>query len=276
MTIDPRDDKTHQAFLSAFFNTLVGAFTESSGSPWLIVAGPDEVAANDRPDPLRIRLKLEGSLQGEFLLEFDRAEASTLASIVLRRPAGESGVEDSEALLRLIRSGLSEFRSKLGLSYGSFTIDASSNSEPAPGPSVGAQITACDDQSNRVSIGMLLNTELANSLRVNFPHENHGEGTGKAMNEDELEVLPPPVNLDLVMDVELNVTLRFGRRQLTLREVLELTSGSVVELDRQVDEPVELLLDGLVIAKGEAVVIDGNYGFRVTDVVQPVHSQLVR
>jgi len=83
------------------------------------------------------------------------------------------------------------------------------------------------------------------------------------------------VNLDLVMDVELNVTLRFGQRQLTLREVLELTSGSVVELDRQVDEPVELLLDGVVIARGEAVVIDGNYGLRVTEVSQPLSSAVL-
>jgi flagellar motor switch protein FliN/FliY len=76
-------------------------------------------------------------------------------------------------------------------------------------------------------------------------------------------------NLDLVMDVELNVTLRFGQRQLALREVLELTSGSVVELDRQVDEPIELILDGRVVARGEAVIIDGNYGMRVTQVLQP-------
>ncbi len=75
-------------------------------------------------------------------------------------------------------------------------------------------------------------------------------------------------NLDLVMDVELNVTLRFGQRQLALREVLELTSGSVVELDRQVDEPVELVLDGRVVARGEAVIIDGNYGMRITQLMQ--------
>ena len=275
MTIDPLDDKTHQTFSSAFFNALVGALTESSGSPWRVDSGPDEVTVNDRPDPLRVGFKLDGSLSGEFLLEFDRAEASTLASIVMRRPAGESGMEDSEALLRLFRSGLSEFRSKLGLSYGSFNIDASSDSEPASGPTVGAQITLCDEQSNRVSIVMLLNAELAQTLRVNNPQENHGQGSENAMNVGEAELVPQPVNLSLVMDVELNVTLRFGRRQLTLREVLELTSGSVVELDRQVDEPVELLLDGVVIAKGEAVVIDGNYGFRVTDVIQPVQSQLI-
>jgi flagellar motor switch protein FliN/FliY len=85
-----------------------------------------------------------------------------------------------------------------------------------------------------------------------------------------------PVNLDLVLDVELNVTLRFGQRKLTLREVLELTSGSVIELDRQVEEPVELLLDGKVIARGEAVVIDGNYGLRVTEVPQQFTPTMLR
>ena len=76
-------------------------------------------------------------------------------------------------------------------------------------------------------------------------------------------------NLDLMMDVELNALLRFGQRQLTLREVLGLKCGSVVELDRQVNEPVELLIDGRVIARGEAAIVDGNYGLRVTEIVRP-------
>jgi flagellar motor switch protein FliN/FliY len=72
-------------------------------------------------------------------------------------------------------------------------------------------------------------------------------------------------NLELVMDVELGVSLRFGQCKMLLRDVLELTSGYVFQLDRQVDDPVELMLDGKVIARGEAVVIDGNYGLRVTE-----------
>jgi flagellar motor switch protein FliN/FliY len=99
-------------------------------------------------------------------------------------------------------------------------------------------------------------------------------------SEPETEALTPAqenlpnhesdaANLDLVLDVELNVTLRFGQRQLPLREVLDLKSGAVVELDRHLDEPVELVLDGKVIALGEAVIIDGNYGMRITQVVQP-------
>ncbi len=68
------------------------------------------------------------------------------------------------------------------------------------------------------------------------------------------------------MDVELAVTLRFGSRRMLLREVLDLVPGSVVDLDRQVDEPVDVLLDGRLLARGEVVVLDGNYGLRVTEV----------
>jgi len=54
-----------------------------------------------------------------------------------------------------------------------------------------------------------------------------------------------------------------------------LSSGSVVELDRMVDEPVELYLDGKLIARGEAVVVDGNYGLRVTEIPQPMASHFM-
>ena len=68
------------------------------------------------------------------------------------------------------------------------------------------------------------------------------------------------------MDIELGVTLRFGTRQMMLKEILELGSGSVVELDRRVEEPVDLLIDGRLIAQGEVVIVEGNYGLRVLQV----------
>lgn len=73
-------------------------------------------------------------------------------------------------------------------------------------------------------------------------------------------------NLDLLMDAELGVMLRFGCRTALLREVLELSAGVVLELDREIAEPVDLVLNGRVIARGEVVVIDGNYGLRVSEV----------
>jgi flagellar motor switch protein FliN/FliY len=76
-------------------------------------------------------------------------------------------------------------------------------------------------------------------------------------------------NLDLLLDVELDASLRFGQREMSLREILELRPGSVVELNRQLQEPAELLVGGRIIARGEVVIVDGNYGLRITDIVQP-------
>ncbi len=76
--------------------------------------------------------------------------------------------------------------------------------------------------------------------------------------------------LELLMDVELDATLRFGERQMTLRGILDLNAGSVVELDQNVRDPVELLVGGKVIAQGEVVIVDGNYGLRVTEIVSPM------
>ncbi len=76
-------------------------------------------------------------------------------------------------------------------------------------------------------------------------------------------------NMGLFLDIELEAILRFGERDLLLREVLELNTGSIVELDHRVSDPVELLVGGKVIAKGEVVVMDGNYALRVTEVLSP-------
>ena len=74
-------------------------------------------------------------------------------------------------------------------------------------------------------------------------------------------------NLDLLLDLELPVSVRFGHTELTLQTLTRLGPGSVIDLHRSADEPVEVLVSGKVIARGEVVVVEGNYGVRVTEVV---------
>ena len=76
--------------------------------------------------------------------------------------------------------------------------------------------------------------------------------------------------LELLMDVELDVTLRFGERQMVLHDILDLSAGSVVELNQNVQDPVELLIGTKVVARGEVVVVEGSYGLRVTEIVSPM------
>ncbi|MBM3724269.1 MAG: flagellar motor switch protein FliN [Acidobacteria bacterium] len=73
--------------------------------------------------------------------------------------------------------------------------------------------------------------------------------------------------LDLLMDVELPVSISFGRASVQLKDVLKLTSGSIIELNRTLTEPVEMIVNNCVIARGEVVVVEGNYGIRIQEIV---------
>jgi flagellar motor switch protein FliN/FliY len=72
--------------------------------------------------------------------------------------------------------------------------------------------------------------------------------------------------MDLLLDVELPVSISFGRTQLPLKEVLKLTTGSIVELNRAINEPVEILVNHFLVARGEVVVVEGNYGIRIKQI----------
>lgn len=77
-------------------------------------------------------------------------------------------------------------------------------------------------------------------------------------------------NIDLIMDVPLQITVELGKTRKSIRDILALGPGSVVELDKLAGEPVDLLVNGKLLAKGEVVVIDENFGIRVTDIVSPI------
>ena len=81
--------------------------------------------------------------------------------------------------------------------------------------------------------------------------------------------LPPPTNpnVSVLLDVQMPVSICFGRASMPLREVMKLSSGSAVELDRRPDDEVDIIVNNCVIARGEVVVIDGNYGVRVTAII---------
>jgi flagellar motor switch protein FliN len=82
----------------------------------------------------------------------------------------------------------------------------------------------------------------------------------------------PPAHsagVELLLDVELDVSLRFGCREMPLGEILDLGPGDVVQLDRQVVDPVDLVVGDKIVARGEVVLVNGNFGLRVTEVASP-------
>ena len=76
-------------------------------------------------------------------------------------------------------------------------------------------------------------------------------------------------NLDVVLNIPVDVSLELGRATVDLQNLIELSQGSVIELNRLVDEPVDVLVNGKLVAKAEVVVVDNKFGARITNIVSP-------
>lgn len=84
---------------------------------------------------------------------------------------------------------------------------------------------------------------------------------------EQMESKPSDKNIQMIMDVPLQVSVELGRTKKLIKEILELNIGSVIELDKMAGEPVDILVNGKLVAKGEVVVIEDNFGVRITDII---------
>jgi len=98
-----------------------------------------------------------------------------------------------------------------------------------------------------------------------------GAASSNPAPSDDLRSRPASLSpgLELLLDVELEASLRFGSREMPLGEILDLGPGDVVELDRHVADPVDLIVGDKIVARGEVVLVNGNFGLRVTEVAAP-------
>lgn len=79
----------------------------------------------------------------------------------------------------------------------------------------------------------------------------------------------PNPDLDVILDIPVRISMEVGNTQITIRNLLQLNQGSVIELDRLAGEPLDVLVNGTLIAHGEVVVVNEKFGIRMTDVISP-------
>ncbi|MBL7664873.1 MAG: flagellar motor switch protein FliN [Bacteriovoracaceae bacterium] len=77
-------------------------------------------------------------------------------------------------------------------------------------------------------------------------------------------------NLDFILDIPLNVSVELGRSKVVIKDLLQLGQGSVLELDKLAGEPLEVLVNGKLVARGEVVVVNEKFGIRLTDIISPI------
>lgn len=204
-----------------------------------------------------------GALRGEMTLRLPAASGARLAQKFLQEtepaPDGPSA-EHKEALEELLRQIAGQAATALASTVGGevqFHVAASA------APSWSSSATRClrtqDEAGTPVTIEIQISAALASALQPR-------------PEAQPARPMPPPAaaSYERLLDVLLEVKLRFGSRRMVLRDVLALSAGVVVQLDSNLNSPVVLLLDGRVVAQGEVVVVDGNYGLRVTQVLDSV------
>jgi flagellar motor switch protein FliN len=260
MADNPNNRKNARIFAAAFATAVADALGKAAGMPWPLEVMDAAEPSTRHGQPVHFRLSVDGSLHGECFIEFYEPQVNALTTQILGRPPVDDEAEN--ALAKILAGATGGLKALLTSQYGEVTFRIDRVSGLAFGGMFVVPLAAPADRSG-APVLLYFDGQLVAALCAAT------NGTGATASRFD------SANLQMVMDVELNVALRFGQRQLPLREVLDLSSGSVIELDRMVDEPVELLLDGKVIARGEAVIVDGNYGLRVTEIPQPLTSHLM-
>ncbi len=265
-------------------------------------ASPSESELIAEDQCIWIRFKVTGRLEGEHAFQITRADAVRLAQLLMSEPA-----DPSVAFTETHADAINEiFRQFAGLAATSckskydgevqFQLVDLNRPEWTPACKILGIVAA--PQLGPIQWSMSISRELyavmgvlevssaakppqaAPSLTAPAPEQpSHNVLSAPKTPPPSSEAPPPntavrpsiatPANLNLLLDIELDARLRFGQCEMILREILELRPGSVVELNREILEPAELLVAGRVIARGDVVIVDGTYGLRITDIAQP-------
>lgn len=226
-------------FATALESVLGGSVTAAAGAPG---AGTGWV----------VKAPMSGELRGTLSLWIERASALALTARVM-------GIEDGEP----------EEASVVDLLQEMWTQAASATSLKAPFTTVKAAVNAPVTAS--IASATLATFDLRagdSTLRI--------AAWGDVEQAPVVVAVPPPsaastqpsnAKLEVVLDIDLPLVVRFGKTAMTLKSLANLGPGSIVDMGRSPDEPVEMLVGDQVIARGEVVIVGGNYGVRITDLI---------
>ena len=195
------------------------------------------------------------------------------AGTVTLKAAGLDTVEIDEARntwLEILGQALSPVARAIGSTLGrEVTCEAGAEGAPEAGIEEWARVSLSFPDAPLAPLLVAFSPGL---LEIVATPQRADERPGELATLDpadaETAILPARSRtMNLLLDVDLPVSISFGRTQLPMKDVIKLTTGSIVELNRSVNEPVEVLVNQCLIARGEVVVVEGNYGVRILEIV---------
>ena len=246
---------------------------------------------------VQVSMGYTGTVSGNHLVLFSLPDAGTISSLMMGSETGAPPAEMTDAHLstiqeftnQLLSSMATQMSSRLGGGIGTTPASISMVRDPSdlrvsPGDAVKITYDITIEGILNSRFYHIMDASVASGLsRGSGPSQSFGGGPqARYQQQEQVGISPvkfPPLDeglttgvvgdISLLLDVPMTLTVELGRTTRLVQEILGLGEGSIIELDKLAGEPVDLLVNGKLIAKGEVVVIDENFGVRVTDIVSP-------
>jgi flagellar motor switch protein FliN/FliY len=270
---------------------------------------PEALKGKIADPQLALTLTLEGAVEGSFHLLISTKDTAILSDLMMMGDGSTPFNEDhKDAIGELFNQIMGSYATALGGVVGSSVSSSGVNVDnfSFDEPSVGlddtdmAEIKLSVNEFDDSTLGLIIPAGISSSLAQTFKEETNlpaADEDGDAqvgLNDAELAELSevtsgfdgegdfkesypnmgsgaayPRENIGMLLDVDLDVSIELGSTNLAIKRILELAPGAVVELDRLAGEPVDLLVNNKVVAKGEVVVVDENFGIRIVSLISP-------
>jgi flagellar motor switch protein FliN len=256
----------------AWKTCLQNVLSQVSGQPIVFEISSEPLAAADAD--VWYTVVAGGAVHGEMMLRLPAASGARLARKFLGETEPTAGAvtpegitaEQKEALEELLRQIAGLAATALAPSVGG---EVQLHLSASAAPSWSSDAVICLQTRDEAGTAITVEIQISPALVAELQPRVQSKAQPASVPQTSAASSPPLASYGRLMDVGLDVKLRFGTRRMLLRDVLALSAGVVVELDNTLHSPVDLLLDGRLIAQGEVVIVDGKYGLRVTDVVDP-------
>ena len=214
----------------------------------LLVGSPVTASADLLTAGQAVTAKFSGAATGEVVV----VVGQDLADALKESPLGELD------LTAAVRPALEA----AARTFGPVVLDPGQLMEP------GVALSAIAAKEGAVAVPLLDGGDIRAVIALTLtPWPEEGAPSGVARRGEG--AAPPRGGLDMLHDVEMEVSAELGRTRMSVRELLSLTPGAIVEIDRAAGSPADLLVNGRLIARGEVVVVDENFGIRITEIVAP-------
>jgi flagellar motor switch protein FliN len=253
--------KDERSLIDGFVAELAAVVSAMLGASVTPKATNGKGKAAKAADPWVVRVSATGAISKVLAVGFTRAAAGKLSARVMMMDSDPADAEITDTLKELVQQAIGALSLKPIAKGIDFTVqpDVEAASSALPG-ATGFDLPVDGD----------LNVQIACVME-------EGEASDEAASAADAYAAAPssraampkdmPENLDVILDIDLPLSVRFGHAELTLDALTKLGPGSLIELARLPDDPVELLVNGKLVARGEVVVVGGNYGVRVHEVV---------